>query len=49
MDTRPTLHDTSWTFLNGENRYNPYWAELARKPARPSRKLVVPARLTLAS
>jgi uncharacterized protein YcbK (DUF882 family) len=35
MDTRPTLHDTSWTFLKGMNRYNPYWAELARRPAQP--------------
>jgi len=35
MDTRPTLHDTAWTFLNGKNRYKPYWAELARKPAQP--------------
>jgi len=32
MDTRPTLHDTSWTFLKGANHYNPYWAELARRP-----------------
>lgn len=32
MDTRPTLHDTSWTFVHGKNRYNPYWAELARRP-----------------
>ena len=32
MDTRPSLHDTSWTYVNGKNRYNPYWAELARKP-----------------
>jgi uncharacterized protein YcbK (DUF882 family) len=30
-DTRPTLHDTSWTFLRGKNHYNPYWAELARR------------------
>ncbi|CAN5707161.1 hypothetical protein BH11MYX3_BH11MYX3_39060 [soil metagenome] len=35
MDTRPTMHDTSWTFLRGKNRYNPYWAEVARKPAQP--------------
>ena len=33
MDTRPTMHDTSWTFLHGTNHYNPYWAELARRPA----------------
>ena len=33
MDSRPTMHDTSWTFLNGKNRYKPYWAELARRPA----------------
>ncbi len=32
MDSRPTLHDTSWTFVHGHNRYNPYWAELARRP-----------------
>jgi uncharacterized protein YcbK (DUF882 family) len=36
MDTRPTLHDTAWTFLNGNNRYNPYWAELARRPVKPA-------------
>jgi uncharacterized protein YcbK (DUF882 family) len=33
MDTRPTLHDTAWTFLSGVNHYHPYWAEAARKPA----------------
>lgn len=33
MDSRPTLHDTSWTFVNGTNHYNPYWAEAARRPA----------------
>jgi uncharacterized protein YcbK (DUF882 family) len=33
MDTRPTLHDTAWTFLAGENHYHPYWAEVARRPA----------------
>jgi uncharacterized protein YcbK (DUF882 family) len=32
MDTRPTLHDTAWTFLAGANHYHPYWAEVARKP-----------------
>lgn len=31
IDSRPQLHDTSWTFLHGNNRYNPYWAELARR------------------
>lgn len=31
MDTRPALHDTSWTFVNGKNHYSPYWATLARK------------------
>lgn len=36
MDTRPTLHDTSWTFLKGVNHYNPYWAAVARKPVKPS-------------
>lgn len=35
MDTRPTLHDTSWTFVNGTNKYNPYWAYLARKTTTP--------------
>lgn len=35
MDTRPTLHDTAWTFLKGKNRYKPYWSELARKPPPP--------------
>ena len=30
IDTRPGLHDTAWTFLNGVNHYHPYWAELAR-------------------
>lgn len=33
MDTRPTFHDTSWTFLAGVNHYRPYWAEAARRPA----------------
>ena len=33
MDSRPTLHDTAWTFLAGENHYHPYWAEVARRPA----------------
>ena len=32
MDSRPTLHDTSWTFLGGVNHYHPYWAEVARRP-----------------
>jgi uncharacterized protein YcbK (DUF882 family) len=32
IDTRPGLHDTAWTFLNGANHYHPYWAELARDP-----------------
>ena len=36
MDSRPTMHDTSWTFLAGVNHYNPYWAELARHPAPPA-------------
>lgn len=35
MDTRPSMNDTSWTFLHGKNKYNPYWATLARKPAAP--------------
>src|SRR5262245_1862144 len=33
IDARPSMHDTSWTFLRGRNRYSPYWAELARKAA----------------
>ena len=32
IDTRPGLHDTSWTFLHGENHYHPFWAALARDP-----------------
>ncbi|MBA3538694.1 MAG: DUF882 domain-containing protein [Deltaproteobacteria bacterium] len=32
MDTRPGLNDTAWTFVNGNNRYHPYWSELARTP-----------------
>jgi uncharacterized protein YcbK (DUF882 family) len=32
MDSRPTLHDTAWTFLSGINHYHPYWAEVARRP-----------------
>jgi uncharacterized protein YcbK (DUF882 family) len=32
IDTRPVIHDTAWTFYNGNNRYHPYWAELARQP-----------------
>ncbi|MGE3545628.1 MAG: YcbK family protein [Kofleriaceae bacterium] len=32
MDTRPTLHDTSWTFLKGRNHYSPHWADVARRP-----------------
>ncbi|MDQ3369601.1 MAG: DUF882 domain-containing protein [Myxococcota bacterium] len=34
IDSRPTLHDTSWTFLKGKNRYKPYWADVARRPVR---------------
>ncbi len=33
MDTRPTMHDTAWTFQNGKNHYHPYWATLARRDA----------------
>lgn len=32
IDTRPGIHDTAWTFLNGTNHYHPFWAELARDP-----------------
>lgn len=38
MDSRPTMHDTSWTFLHGKNRYNPYWADLARQPEKARAK-----------
>jgi uncharacterized protein YcbK (DUF882 family) len=33
MDTRPTVHDTAWTFMAGDNHYHPYWSEVARRPA----------------
>jgi uncharacterized protein YcbK (DUF882 family) len=36
MDSRPTMSDTAWTFVNGNNRYHPYWAELARRPGLPT-------------
>jgi uncharacterized protein YcbK (DUF882 family) len=32
IDSRPTMTDMSWTFVNGTNRYHPYWADLARRP-----------------
>ncbi|MEO6776281.1 MAG: DUF882 domain-containing protein [Kofleriaceae bacterium] len=32
IDTRPSLHDTAWTFLKGNNHYHPYWAESAKRP-----------------
>jgi uncharacterized protein YcbK (DUF882 family) len=32
IDTRPKDHDMSWTFLNGVNRYHPFWSKLARDP-----------------
>lgn len=32
IDTRPRPNDTAWTFIDGDNRYHPYWAELARRP-----------------
>ena len=32
IDTRPNIHDTSWTFLHGVNHYHPFWSELARNP-----------------
>jgi len=35
IDSRPKLHDTSWTFVKGANRYNPYWADLARRAEPP--------------
>jgi uncharacterized protein YcbK (DUF882 family) len=42
MDSRPTLHDTAWTFLTGVNHYHPYWAEVARRPVTEQR--IVPPR-----
>jgi uncharacterized protein YcbK (DUF882 family) len=33
MDSRPTMHDTAWTKLNGKNRYKPHWSKVAREPA----------------
>ncbi len=36
IDSRPKLHDTSWTFLKGRNKYTPYWAELARRAVIPT-------------
>jgi uncharacterized protein YcbK (DUF882 family) len=33
VDSRPTLHDTAWTFLAGANHYHPYWSEAVRRPA----------------
>ena len=32
IDTRPGIHDTSWTFLRGVNHYHPFWSEVARDP-----------------
>jgi uncharacterized protein YcbK (DUF882 family) len=32
MDSRPSLQDTAWTFMTGDNHYHPYWAEVARRP-----------------
>ena len=42
IDTRPAIHDTSWTFYKGVNHYNPYWAELARRPQLPVAASTVP-------
>jgi uncharacterized protein YcbK (DUF882 family) len=36
MDSRPELHDTSWTFLHGTNHYDPSWAALARRDVPPA-------------
>jgi uncharacterized protein YcbK (DUF882 family) len=36
IDTRPKMHDTSWTFLHGVNHYHPAWAELDRMPPKPA-------------
>jgi uncharacterized protein YcbK (DUF882 family) len=42
IDTRPKIHDTSWTFYKGVNHYHPYWAELARRPQLPVAASTVP-------
>lgn len=44
IDSRPKLHDTSWTFVKGSNRYNPYWSELARRIEPPAQHAQVVAR-----
>jgi uncharacterized protein YcbK (DUF882 family) len=44
MDSRPTLHDTAWTFLSGVNHYHPYWSEAARRPAAERDRVVARAR-----
>jgi uncharacterized protein YcbK (DUF882 family) len=38
IDARPALPDTAWTFVDGDNRYHPYWAELARQSQTVARK-----------
>ena len=43
IDSRPELHDTSWTFTNGTNHYDPYWATLARQT--PEEKAARAARI----
>lgn len=35
MDHRPGEKDISWTFIKGENLYNPGWAAVARSQDRP--------------
>jgi uncharacterized protein YcbK (DUF882 family) len=42
MDSRPGMGDTAWTYQNGENKYKPYWAELARAKEPP--KTLAPSR-----
>lgn len=44
IDSRPKLHDTSWTFVKGSNRYDPYWATLARRDEPPAAAAQVVAR-----
>jgi uncharacterized protein YcbK (DUF882 family) len=44
IDSRPKLHDTAWTYVNGENRYEPYWAALARRIEAPAEHAQVTAR-----
>ena len=35
IDARPTMSDTAWTFVKGNNRYKPHWSYAARQPEPP--------------